>query len=260
MRHRSVALILLGAGLAVLVLGVAVAVVRDDGDRDAHAKQSDRYAAALRRAAAVPPRFEVEFVQFPLRDLGRLTRARGGRSGYAIVPTEIATRIATGRPPLHPNFGALPHSRHLDDIARAFSRGTLRQTGVDVIALVIRQTAPGPVATLTLRVQRLVARGYTGILDPTDLIDLQLIDDAETTARTRQFITWKPTPGRAGMLVPLCLLHLVRVPTLPERSTLFSYAALSPRDLRVRQPDGRVLPLAIHDALKSPILLHVGPR
>jgi hypothetical protein len=259
MRHRSVALIVLGAGLAILILGVVVAVVRADGDRDAHAKQRDRYAAALRDAAAVPPRFEVEYVQFPLRDLERLTRARGGRSGYAIVPTEIARRIETGRPPLHPDFAALPHSRYLDDVARAFSRGTLRQIGVDVIALLVRQTAPGPVAKLTLRVQRLVPRGYAAILDPTDLNHLQF-DDAKTTTRTTQFITWKPAPGRAGMLVPLCLLHLVRVPTLPERSTLFSYAALGARELRVRQPDGRVLPLAIRDALDSPILLHVGPR
>jgi hypothetical protein len=259
MRHRSVALIVLAAGLAVLVLGVAVAVVRDDGDRDAQAKQRDQYAAALQHATAVPPRFEVEYVQFPLRDLGRLTRARGGRSGYAIVPTEIARRIATGRPPLHPDFGALPHSRYLDDVARAFGRGTLRQIGVDVIALVIRQTAPGPVAKLTLRVQRLVPRGYAAILDPTDLNHLQFLG-TETTTRTTQFITWKPAPARAGMVVPLCLLHLVRVPTLSERSGLFSYAALGARELRVRQPDGRVLPLEIRDALGSPILLHVGPR
>jgi hypothetical protein len=267
-RDRAIGRLVLAAGVATLAAGVAIALAREDadGDDDARVAERERYDAELRRAASRPGRFEVAFAQLPLGDLKRISSARDGRGGYAIVPTEVARRIATGKPPLRPDFGALPHAPELDDFARAFARVGAREQRTDVVALLITQTAPGPVAELSLRVERLDPNDYASIVDATDLVGDWGFSTNERTTRTTQVIRWKPAARAAPMIVPLGLVHRVRLTAeTPQEddedggwSALVSHAVLSARELSVRQQDGRVTRLAIDDVLMSPLFLNVG--
>lgn len=268
MSHRSVGIVALALGGAVFAAGVAIAIIRHNRDVDALERRRDRYAAELRRTAATPPRFEVTYVQFPLRSLPRFTSAYRDGGGYTIVRTEITNRMVTGRPSLYPDFAAIRQPSDPDGYyeryADAYARATARQQRVDVVALLVNQVSPGPVSQVILRVERFRAEAYQAVVDATDLNANSLLTGI---VRTRMVIRWKPPPRPRGSLVPLFLIHAVWLPVKTDAQLLqtddgwrsfFSYIALGARELRVRQPNGRAILLPIQDALSSPVVMHIG--
>lgn len=249
----------LAGGFVLLALGIGVAVVRHNHDADA---KRARYDSALHRASAQPPRFAVSYVEVPLLEVRRFTHGR-----YTTVKTEVARRIETGRPPLHPDFAVLAGSR-TDPTARLFREGRVTRRKVSVMALLVTQTTPGAVTRMRLEVVRLGLRGFESFWDALDLLpDRNTSIFAHHSAGTKrsEFVEWNPRAGETAF-VPLSVLHLFRVPQIPANAAIIeelggvtgafvtSDVVLGPRRLLVRRPQIGDVEIAIGPAL-DPLVL-----
>ena len=256
----------------MLVLGVAIALVQADRDLEARADAERtrenaarmRYDAALRKAAAEPARFAVSYVQMPLGIARRFARNR-----YAVVQTEVARRMATGKPPVRPDFARLAGDR-TDVEARAFRERGVREREVYVVGLLVTQTTTGPVARLRLDAARVALTGFAPVWDPLDLLPDSFASIFRRPVGTQGQVSveWTPRVDRTAF-VPLSFVHLFRVLPTPAGRELIangqigiqvtSHVALGPRRLLVRRDaHSRFEEIAIDDAL-HPVVLSAAP-
>jgi hypothetical protein len=269
-RQRVISVTILVGGLALLAIGIAVAVARHnrsvDKTNEGLAALQAKYAKAL-AAADQPPRFEVSFVKFPLSDLAVLTTGGTERRHYEIVPTEVAARIRAGGQQLHPDFGSLPTGFDFGAaFVQAYREHRVQPEEIFVAALLVTQTTPGKLTELRLNTARVPV---TSLWDIYDLTDVTAAAPKASEPRRTQIVSWRPSPTGAGALVPLCLLHTFRIPDTPanreilERGVwdhwqLASVAMLVPRRLSAHLPNGNKLEVDIRRALESPLDLDIG--
>jgi hypothetical protein len=264
-------LLVLAAGLVMLGVGVGFAVGRQNRAVDARearaAANRQRYDAVLRRAVNRPPRFTVSYVEMPLAALRRLTR-----QGYALVPNEVARRLDTGRPSLHPDFTAMAAGR-TDPSALAFRAHAARDETLHVVALLVEQTTPGDVARLRLDVDRLALTAYAEVWGASDLLatkfnQISIFRRGTLGPKTKRVVAWRPRLDGTA-IVPLAVLHVFRVPNTPENSTvtgaLGGYVVqvttgtvLAARRLAIKRTNGNDVDVPLQYAL-HPLVLTVGP-
>jgi hypothetical protein len=193
-------------GLALLVLGISVAVIRYNHAIEAYEAQHARYEDALRQAAAQPARFEVSYVQVSLPAFRRVADGK-----YTIVDTEVARRIETGRPALHPDFAVLA-GRRTDRIARALQNAVPPAKGW-VAGLLVRPTMLGDAVGVRLEVERVAIDGFTftsvdsaGVLFP----PRKGFDGSGVLRKQKDSVMWTPRTGET-VLIPLAVLHEVEI-------------------------------------------------
>jgi hypothetical protein len=280
-RRRLAGRVVLAAGVGMLLLVIGLSVARHNREVEREGRRADAqratYTKLLRQAAQQPPRFEVSYVEFDLEDLDRLTIGSNatGRANV-MVQTEVAQRITTGRPPIHPDLAVMPHHRFFNSFVQAFSERRVRNAGTGVLALLVTQAGPGQVSQLRLQVNRLALRGFDDIWDARDITpsggDTPGVERfAPVGSRRTEVVKWTPSAGREGALVPLALVHNYYIPRTTanadiirqasERTdySLIEHVVLVPHVLSVERPTGRDLRVAMRSALANPLVLGVGP-
>jgi hypothetical protein len=188
-------------GLALLALGVGVAVKRHNDALQGLDARRAQYDAALRQASDQAPRFTLTQVRVPLSIVHNFSHGR-----YTTVKTEVARQIETGRPPLHPDFVALAGTGTDPIIARALRAG-VRPPQVWVDALLVTQTTPGEVAHLRLQLER---REVNHIIEESEAEFKPPISKVR-----REPVEWIPQPGKTAF-VPLNLLYDLRDPNVHQ--------------------------------------------
>jgi len=211
----------LAAGCVLLLAGVAIGVVRHNRSVDSRARhraaQKLVYDNALRRAMSELPRFEISYVRIPLATAQRLSRHR-----YTLVETEVARRLRTGRPPLHPDFAALAGDR-TDVEAQTFKAHLFVQKGTAVIGLLVTQITPGG-ASLRLRLARLRLTSFVSVWDALDVLATgqnSIFRDRALGKRSRTVVVWRPRLGETDF-VPLSLFHVFWVPRTAANESVIS--------------------------------------
>jgi hypothetical protein len=269
----------LAVGVAALAVSVAAGVARHNRDADAADANVDaqrlRIDAALEEAERVPPRVEVTYVMFPLAELEQVTIGDGEGPAYDVVPTEVAERMRTGRPALHPDFGSILNTPNSEVFARGFREGRIRERETSVVALLVTPTTPGR-TRLRLDVERLEPTRSFGVWDPIDLVVREGISRPfpeqrlEGTHRPEQ-VTATIDPDAAGALVPLALLHLlIFSPTAANEDLIdanhggyglqeATHVILSPRRLYIGRPRSKEREVAIDEALLLPLRMEPAP-
>jgi len=272
-RARRVGLVVLAAGIALLILGIVVAVVRHNRASDAAAAELDvqreRYEVLLRKAAAQAPRAEVLYVEMSLADYRRLTRGRAGVGRtYAVVQTPVAERLKTNRPPVRPNFGTMEHEPYFDAFARAFRERRAHEKRLSVVALLVTLASHARIARLRLEGDRIELRGPLSVWDPGVVIEDRPAGSSVRSERA-DVVTWKPAE-RVSALIPLYLVHLFVFENVSANADLLratsgalgwnvtSNTLLYPRRLFVDRADGRQVAIPITEALASPLVLDVA--
>jgi hypothetical protein len=182
-------------GLALLVIGVGVAVNRHNDALQALDARRAQYDAALRQASDQAPRFTLTEVRVPLSIVRNFSHGR-----YTTVKTEVARQIETGRAALHPDFVALAGTG-TDPIARAF-RDSVRPRQVWVDALLVTQMTPGEVAHLRLQVER---REVNRFIEQNEAIS----SDFGIIKGRKESVEWVSPLGKTAF-VPLNLLYELR--------------------------------------------------
>lgn len=247
-------------GLAALAAGVAVAVERHDRQADARSArleaERNRYEEGLRLAGRTKPQFAVSYVSVGLEEFERLTTPRAGAKAYRVVPTEVATRLESRQRFLPPGFADLAHPRDLDAVAERIRSGRAhaKREWTQVGALLVSPLTPRAGMRLTLRVDRFAIRGFDSVIDPTDLSGDRPRHYLRTQKHRPATVTWAPSDGTDGDLVPLHILHPVGPSGYPGTS-LVRGIVLAPRSLQSREPNGHVADVRIEDALIQPVVL-----
>jgi hypothetical protein len=241
---------LLAIGLLLLVLGFGLAVIRHDHAVAARAEaERARYDAALRRAAAQPPRFQVSYVVLPLAVVRRSSRGE-----YTMVKTEVARRIETGRPPLHLD-PVVVAERYNDPDARALRQLGVREREVLVSGLLVTQTTPGAAVRMRLDAERLAINGVEDVVDAVDLLPPEegsaSIFEGRRAAGTkrRESVQWTLRSGETAF-VPLSVLHL-----FPGTFLVTDGVVLGPRGLFVHTAQGSDTEIGIRPALDEPLIV-----
>ena len=245
-------------GVAALAIGVGVAVVRHNhrvDDRAAHAAaERARYDQALRVANRQVPRFEVSYVNLPLVFVQHAPRRR-----YTLVGDEVARRIVTGQPSLHPDFARLA-GPGTDTITQLFREGRVQPRGASVMALLVTQTTHARVVRVRLEVERLALPRLADVWDPLDLlVDGDVFRSYGARVKRRAVVDWRPRGADVTAIVPLSVLNEYRIPDTPANHELLgslgvsggqvaSGVVLAPRRLLVRT-GRREIPVAIGAAL-----------
>jgi hypothetical protein len=263
----------LAVGVAALAVSVAAAVARHNRDADAAdanvGAQRLRVDAALEKAERVPPRVEVTYVVFPLAELEQVASGDGEGPAYTVVPTEVAERLRTGRPSLHPDFGSILSTPDREVFARGFREGRIRESGTSVVALLVTPTTPGS-TRLRLDVERLAPTRSFGVWDPSDLVVQETLSRPLPERRMKgthrpERVTATIDADSAGALVPLALLHLLTFSRTAANEDLVdanhggygfqeaTHVILSPRRLYVGRPRSKELEVAIDEALQLPL-------
>jgi hypothetical protein len=268
---RAASTLALAAGFCVLAAGVAIAVVRHDRSVDARGRdaalQAARFDGELRRVGNQVPRFGVSYVEIPLAEARRLIRTR-----FTVVGTEVARRLTTGRPSLHPDFAALAGTSD-DVLSRTFKAGLFTPNGVIVIGLLVTQITPGP-ATLRLTLARLRVRTYFSVWDPLDVLPggpNSIYRTPRLGLSSKTVVRWRPRLG-ATAFVPLSVFNAFLLPRTPANSSLISElggdsgalvtsdVVLGPTGLFVHRPHGRDVEIDLSATALHPLRLHAGTR
>ena len=268
----AVGLAVLVGGLALLALGTARAVRQDAVPASLPDSLRARLAAAEAKAAAIPPRFELAYVQL---DLDSYSRMASDTAGFRVVPTEVAERIAAGGAALHPDFGAMAHDGTESSVAfgRAFRARSLSPEAISVVGVLLSRVTPGAPASLSMTVRRIHFRGFRQVFDPAEAIPDSLggfggreIDGAADVAGTDTArVTWSSDSTGVRQFVPLFLMHSFNLLRTPENEAAFesgeawwqvmSNTLLEPRRLSVRGADGVERPIPLRPVLSDPLVL-----
>jgi hypothetical protein len=246
-------------GLAVLVAGIVVGVQRHDDASEARSArlgvQRDGYDAALRASTRARPHFDVVYVTLGLDEFERLTAAEG-EAGYRVVPTPVAARLKKGGRGLQPDFVRLPPASRVIDVARRLAAGEIvaRREWIQVGALIVSPRVEVSGVTLRLRAERFALRGFDGVIDGNDLAAEAAVGWLAGQPRHPAVVSWAPSRGTAGDIVPLYLLHPFR-PAEYADHLLISGVVLAPRALSAHEPSGRMTRIPLRQVLGQPIFM-----